>query len=85
MKNYLQYIPFLVTIEGHVKLNGARIMEGIIIAAIAGLMSGYISVNELRVEIMALKTQFIQMETQIRTLDDRLYQHNKDVREEIKP
>jgi hypothetical protein len=73
----LSYFPFVLSVNGNVRLNGARIIEGIIIAALAGLLSGYVAVSELKVEMIYIKDQMKLLETQVDKLDNRLYEHNK--------
>ena len=74
----LGMFPFLLSTGNNgIKLNGARILEGILIAAIAGLFSGYISVQRLEVKIDAVEKQMIELTTHVNILDNRLYEHNK--------
>ena len=55
-ENFMQYIPFLMmTTEGKIKVNTTRILEAIIYAVIGGLMSGYISIKIMQVEIQEIK------------------------------
>lgn len=56
MQEYLNHIvgqlPFLcLGIDGKARLNTARIIEAVIIAAIGGLMAGYIAVAKMEVRM----------------------------------
>jgi len=84
LKHALSVLPFvLMTADGTVKLNGARIMEGVIIAAIAGLLSGYVAVKELGVKIFSIESQVSALDTKINKLDDRLYEYVTDTNKRI--
>ena len=55
-EKFLQYIPFLMlNFDGKIKVNTTRIMEAVIYAVIGGLMSGYISIKIMQVEIQEIK------------------------------
>lgn len=62
--------PFLLmaTEDKRSKVNWARIIEALIIAAIGGILSGYIAVQSMKVEIAALTKQ-------VDKIDQRVYDH----------
>ena len=46
---------FLLSTDGHVKINKSRIIEAVIIAVIGGLVAGYVSVKQLEVKMDILQ------------------------------
>lgn len=46
---------FLLTTEGHIKINKSRIIEAVIIAILGGLVAGYVSVKQLEVKMDILQ------------------------------
>lgn len=80
MDRILQFIPFLLfarnTEDGNgcktspIKLNTQRIIEGVIIAAIAGAVSGYVSVAKLEVKVDGLKSE-------VKAVEQRMCDENK--------
>lgn len=53
MKNVLwdaiSFIPFLLATENKIKINYTRVIEAIIIAAICGGFTAYVTLNELKI------------------------------------
>jgi hypothetical protein len=79
IKHAVGILPFMLTAsDGTVKLNGARIMEGVIIAIVAGLLSGYVAVKELSVKMISVQAQVGDLNTRIDTLDSRLFNYITD-------
>ena len=68
-----EIIPFLCIVDGKAKLNTGRITEMLIGAAVIGLLAGYISAREIKVEVANLKDQMTRMESRI----DKLYLSNR--------
>ena len=72
-------LPFmLMSVEtGKVKLNTTRIVEAIIIAAIGGLLAGFIATKELKIEIFNIKAQLSALGNKVDCLDNRLWEHDR--------
>ena len=68
----LSCLPFMATVGGKAQLNTSRIIEGLIIAAVAGAVAGYISVKELRVEVQSLKNSVTKIERTQEKLSDKM-------------
>ena len=66
-------LPFVCLVEGKPKLNTSRITEMLIGAAIIGLVAGYISAREIKVEVENLKAQVSRVEARI----DKLYESKR--------
>lgn len=69
------FLPFILAIEGKSKINTTRIVEAIIIAAIGGLVAGFITTKELKVEVSNIKCNIQQLSDKIGNLDNRLWSH----------
>ena len=63
-------IPFVCLVDGKPKLNTSRITEMLIGATIIGLVAGYISAREIKVDVDNLKAQMSRMEARL----DKLYE-----------
>ena len=46
---------FILSTDGHLKINRARIAEAVIIAVIGGLVAGWVSVKQLEVKMDMLQ------------------------------
>jgi len=85
IKHTMSVLPFMITTsDGIVKLNGARIMEGVTIAIIAGLLSGYVAVKELSVKMISVESLVTSLQYKVDQLDNRLYDYVVDKKAEDK-
>jgi len=58
----VNHLPFLmVNTDNKIKLNSNRIIEAIIIAIIAGLFSGYVSVQKMDIRLISLEHKVDKM------------------------
>jgi len=58
----VSHLPFLmVNTDNKIKLNSNRIIEAIIIAVIAGLFSGYVSVQKMDIRLISLEHKVDKM------------------------
>lgn len=73
------FLPFMMlgVMEGKLKVNWTRIVEAIIFAAVGGLLSGYIAVQQMKVEIGGMKENMAKIEHKVDVMDERIYQHMK--------
>lgn len=55
IQNTLSYMPFLLLVDGKVRVNTARIIEAIIIAAVVGLMTGYVAVGKMEIRLGSIE------------------------------
>lgn len=66
-------IPFfLVTENKAIKMNWARIIEGIVIAGVAALLSAYMTVGELKVRFSYLEVTNQELKVQVGKIGDKL-------------
>ncbi len=80
-----EFLPFILITNGEprsVIVNWARVIEGVIIACIAGMAAGYISVAEIKVEIRTILDKTNKQDVLIDTIrnkqveiDELLHQH----------
>ena len=70
---FADIIPFACFVNGKPHLNTSRIMEMLIGAAVIGLLAGYISAREIKIEVSNLKAQVTRIETRV----DRIYEEGK--------
>lgn len=70
LKKILLMLPFFALVEGdkEPKLNMARVVEAIIIATVAGLLSAYITMREIGIKVEG-------MTSEIQKLDARVFEH----------
>jgi len=47
---FLDFIPFLMTVDRRHKINSTRILEALIIAIIGGVFAGYIAFSKMEVK-----------------------------------
>jgi uncharacterized protein YqgV (UPF0045/DUF77 family) len=60
-------IPFmLMSANGGIKVNYARVMEAIIIAAVSGMMAAYVTVSELKIKLAYMEGQSTRLEEQVK-------------------
>lgn len=76
MHKYLSFVPFLMMVNGGPKLSGARIVEAVIIAIIAGGFAGFVSFKQLEVKVDNIKYQnesaIHRVESSLSKLDDKM-------------
>lgn len=58
-------MPFIMSLEGKLKLNMARIMETIIFAVVGGLLSSYVTVKVMEVRLDQLEKKVDKIYTDI--------------------
>lgn len=71
----MEQAPFLIGTAGHIKMNTARVIEGLIIAGVAGLVAAFlvtVQVNQkLETEFSNLKEKVAEVQTTIDKLHPR--------------
>ncbi len=66
-------MPFFLMTDGrNIKMNWARIIEGILIAGIAAFLSAYMTVGELKLKFAYLEITNQELKTQISKIGDKL-------------
>ena len=61
-KDIISHLPFLIiSSDNKIKLNSNRIIEAIIIAVIAGVFSGYVSVKNMDIRLVSLEHKVEKM------------------------
>lgn len=71
MDRLLQFIPFLLTVpksnggSGQPKLNVTRIIEAVVIAAVGGLMAGYVSMAKMEVKVDQIQADLKGIESRM--------------------
>lgn len=78
LHSILSMLPFLLlTTEKKIKMNWARVGEALLIAGATAVLTAYISLRELRVEVIAIKTtqEEFKKDTneRIRCVENRVY------------
>lgn len=53
----IDFIPFLIVQDHRVQFNYTRILEAVIIAVVAGMLSGYTTMKTLEVRIATIESQ----------------------------
>lgn len=75
MKNKLLEIlgsmPFFLITENQIRMNWARIIEGIVIAGVAAVLSAYMTVGELKLKFAYLETANQELKTQVCKIADK--------------
>ena len=67
------YLPFMAVVGGQPKMNFARIFETLLIAAIVGLMTNYITVQKLGLVVEEVKRDMSKIERKVDKLYDDIY------------
>ncbi len=66
-------IPFFLTTDTKsIKMNWARIIEGLVIAIAAAILSAYMTVGELKLKFAYLEITNQELKTQISKIGDKL-------------
>ena len=68
IKKILASIPFLIMSEGNPQLNVTRIIEALIIAAVAGTLSAYVTMKEIDTKVLSLTAM-------VEKIDSRICEH----------
>ena len=68
LKKLLAAIPFMTLVEGAPQLNVTRIIEALIIAAVAGTLSAYVTMKEIDTKVVSLTSM-------VEKIDSRIYEH----------
>jgi len=68
----MSFLPFVLSTGNDIKMSPKRIMEGIIIAALAGGFSSYatLKITEARVEVIG--ERIIQIESQVQDTNNKI-------------
>jgi len=70
---FLDFIPFLMTVDRRHKINSTRILEALIIAIIGGVFAGYIAFSKMEVKFEYLQTNVMELKQDMQKLRYDLY------------
>jgi hypothetical protein len=76
---FLGGIPFLLIVEGKVKMNYTRIVEALVIALLSAIATTYLATNELKIKFAYLEGQNNRVEAQLIKTCERLESINTRV------
>jgi len=68
-------VPFLIVSEHRIHLNAQRIIEGIIIAAVTGLLAGYVMVQKMDIRVGYIEKNLEKTVQTQEKLTEALYKH----------
>lgn len=73
MEKLLEFMPFLMTVDGRHKVNPTRIIEAIIISLISGAFAGYIALQKMEVKFEGLQTTVSEIKQDVRDIRRDFY------------
>lgn len=73
IENWPQFIPFLATTGGRSKLNATRIIEALIIAAVAGAVSAWANQQVMLERMASLSKDIKRLETMVHEMRGDIY------------
>jgi hypothetical protein len=77
--DFLGGFPFLLAIDGKVKMNYTRIVEALVIALLSAIATTYLATNELKIKFAYLEGQNTRVEAQLIKTCERLESINTRV------
>lgn len=69
----LDFIPFLMTVEGKRRLNVDQIIQAVIIAVIGGAFAGYIAVQRMEVKLVEVDKSVAELKQDMKKFYSDFY------------